>query len=203
MSYDFEGIPDGPRDFSFDPEPEIFGETVGRDNFELWRKLQLKLNILQLSLQDIHVIIRGGLLALAYQEITITDDDLAETTVADDTLITVSGTPIKFKWSDPRLLFARTVNLEPATGVEPMGFVMDTGVHINPAVLHSVDDAGAVTHNLQMDCVTPVPDQHTYLQRRQWVNTDGVWDLDAVAWEVGQTLHLSQIRIIEATVLEL
>jgi hypothetical protein len=143
----------------------------------------------------------GGV-AVAYQEITIAAGDLATGSVANDTLKTASQTDVEFKWSDGRLEKGRSVMLEPAIGVPEMGFVMDTSAHINPAVLHAVDAAGNVTHNLQMDCVTPYPGQPTYLQRRQWSNASGDWDLDAVAWTVGQKLHLTQLRVQEATEVE-
>lgn len=196
---EFEGLPPAGRVFNFDPEPQIHRKDISPGEVLLWRKIQDQLNIAGFAIQDIYTLVSGGLIGLAYKELTIAATDLIQTVVANDTLIVVSATGHKFNWKDGRLEKCRSVMLEPALGVPEMGFVMDTAAHIGPAILHSVDAAGDVTHNLQMDCVTPVPADKTHLQRRQWSNVSGDWDLDPAAWEVGQTVHLTQLRIVEAT----
>jgi len=173
-----------------------------RPEYDLWLRVMHTFGAVGDAMRElVEFVNTSGGVAVAYQEITIAAGDLATTVVSDDTVVTVSQSNVEFNWNDPRLEFGRSVNLEPALGVEQMGFVLSTGAHINPAVLHAVADDGVVTHNLQMDCVSTAPGEPTHLIRRQWVNTAGVWDLDAVAWTVGQKLHLAQLRVLEATTL--
>jgi hypothetical protein len=200
------------RRVEFNPYPEVNADLkvpiengmtrvcMTRPEYDLWLKVQQAFGGIRNTMQELvyYVNTYGGVV-LAYQEIEIAAADLVETTVADDTLVTASQSDVEFNWKDPRLQWGRSINLEPALGVEQMGFVMDTGAHINPAVLHEVLGDGTINHLLQMDCVTPVPDSETQLQRRQWSNAGGVWDLRAKAWEVGQKLHLAQLRVMEAT----
>lgn len=211
---DFEKHGEELKSVIFDPFPQIkadFTEPVinGRvrvcmtkPEWDLWQKVRNSFNAVSDILRDLtYATNTYGGIGVAYQEITIAASDLTQTVVADDTLITVSASDVEFNWNDPRLEFGRSVNLEPALGVEQMGFLLDTGAHINPAVLHAVAADGTVSHNLQMDCVSTAPGEPTHLLRRQWVNTGGVWDLDPVAWTVGQILHLVQLRVLEATTL--
>lgn len=207
-----ENIGEQLRDMRFNPAPEcdeeqwesVAGKTIlismTAAEHTLWRRLEQIIANIADNFTDLQyfVNISGGLV-IAYKELTIASGDLTTTVVSNDTLITVSQTDTEFNWNDPRLMHLRSINLEPALGVEPMGFVIDTSAHINPAVLHSVAANGTVTHNLQMDCVSTAPGQPTHLIRRQWVNTGGVWDLDPIAWTVGQTLHLAQLLLNEAT----
>ena len=212
MPIELEKIGEILRRVDFNPYPEINTDVnvpvlsghvrvcMTRPEYDLWLKVQRALGSIRDTVQElIYFVNTSGGVALAYQEIEIAETDLVTTTVSDDTLITTSQFDVEFNWKDPRLQFGRSINLEPALGVEQMGFVMDTGAHINPAVLHEVLGDGTINHLLQMDCVTPVPGSEVQLQRRQWSNAGGVWDLRAKAWEVGQKLHLAQLRVLEAT----
>jgi len=182
---------------------KTFLVSLTKSEVDLWLKNQRAFGAVYDILRQISFYINesGGVLA-AYQEITVDiGTNTTTTVVANDTLITASQSGVEFNWNDPRLEFGRSVNLEPALGVEQMGFVLDTGAHINPAVLHAVAADGTISHNLQMDCVSTAPGEPTHLIRRQWSNDSGDWDLDPVAWENGQKLHLTQLLVQEATAL--
>lgn len=209
---ELEKIGESLRRVDFNPYPEINTDLkepvisghvrvcMTKPEYDLWLKVQRAFGSIRDTVQElIYYVNTSGGVALAYQEITIAATDLTTSSIADDTLITASQSDIEFNWQDPRLQWGRSINLEPALSVEQMGFVMDTGAHINPAVLHEVLDDGTINHLLQMDCVTPSPFGEKYLQRRQWSNVGGTWDLRAKAWTVGQKLHLAQLRVLEAT----
>lgn len=170
---------------------------------EKWRQLQSILGTIQEEFERLRKIIHDiGGVVWTRQKLTIAATDLTTTEEANDTLIT-SGSPLPFRWDDPRIDKCRSMNVEPATGVFPWPHVWDRKAHIAPSIQPVVDPAtGNVTHRKAEDCVTQVYAQPTYIQRLQWQDVGGVWKLYAKAWEVGQKVEIVQAIVVGADVLE-
>lgn len=215
MTKNFDNLSEKLRSIRFNPYPEINADVMERiqagsqirvcmtkPEYDLWLRVEQTFgNIAGLLDELVYYVNSYGGVGVAYQELTIAAGDLTTTEVANDTVIT-TGLPRPFVWTDPRLDAGKSIVLEPASGVQPMAFVWSRKAFVNPAVMHIVDpDTQAVTHGFQIDCVNPVHAQPTYLQRLQWQTVGGKWKLYAKPWTVGQILHMTQLIVVEGTVL--
>jgi len=164
---------------------------ISAANAGIIKRIAGALNDTDYNFKQLHnwISLAGGV-AFVYQKLTIAATDLATTEVANDTLMT-TGSPIGFRWDDPRCF--RSIHVEPATGVYPWDFVWDRKTHINPSIQHAVDPVtGVITHETGQDAVTQVYAQPSYLQRLRWT-ASAPFKLSPLAWEVDQHVELLQL----------
>ena len=159
--------------------------TLSREDKEWcvdrYEELQLILKKLKSALWFVNI---NGTITIT-QRIVIAAEHLTTTDVANDTLIT-HGTPIPFRWNDPR---TQDYSINPGVGqsVEPWVLLRDHAHNIDAYRINWTGTVLALEE--RMGIAMSVFDQPTYLQAMEW---DATHNLVGVDWPIGWTVDLRQ-----------
>jgi len=165
-----------------------YGELTKEDRewiTDRYEELQLVLHRIKRALWFVNV---NGTITIT-QRIVISAENLTTTDVTDDTLIT-NGTPIDFRWNDPRTQ-DYSINVGPGQSVEPWILLRD---HAHNILSYQVVKSGGVRSlEPRLGICMSVFDQPTHLQAFEWDTSDPDEDvLTPVDWVVGWTVDLRQ-----------